>query len=340
MTSPGGDGQALGPAPDAGWWPWVAALLPALGDRLKQGEPLCRYTSARIGGPADYLIAVESAAELAEALRLAWQASAPYLVLGGGSNVLAADAGFAGLVILNRARAIEFREQSVRAESGASLGALARQCAGRGWAGLEWAVNVPGTVGGAVFGNAGAHGGDIAGSLLVAEILQRDGVRRWLSAAELGFEYRSSALKRAAAAGQTSGAVLAAEFRLTPGDPSELQTRLEEFVAYRKRTQPPGASLGSMFKNPPGDYAGRLIEAAGLKGRRIGQAEISELHGNFFVNLGAARASEVKALIDLARDTVKAKFGVELELEIELVGEWRGGGGERERGSGGERVRG
>jgi UDP-N-acetylmuramate dehydrogenase len=307
------------------------SLRSAFGELLREDEPLARHTSARVGGPADFLVVAQSADELAEQVRTAWLSGIRPFVLGGGSNVLVSDAGVRGLVIVNRARRVEFRPASgpsgagptVWAESGANFGVLARQCVLRAWGGLEWAVTVPGTVGGAVYGNAGAHGGDVAGSLVMAEILQHDGwVRTW-TRDELGFGYRTSALKRNKVNGR-SGVVLAAEFALTPGRPEALQARVNEFVEHRKRTQPPGASLGSMFKNPPGDYAGRLVEATGLKGRRIGNVEISTTHANFFVNLGEGRASDVFALIHLAHHAVKTRFGVDLELEIELVGEWGG----------------
>jgi UDP-N-acetylmuramate dehydrogenase len=302
-------------------------LQAVFGPGLKRNEPLARYTSARLGGPADFLIAAESAAELADRVRAARAAGFEPTLVGGGSNILVSDAGVRGLVILNRARAVEFRDEAasptVRAESGANLGALARQCAARGLSGLEWAATVPGTVGGAVFGNAGAHGGDLAGNLVLAEILQLDGsVVRW-GPADLAFGYRTSRLKRLKAQGWRV-VVLAAELALGRGQPQALQAQVEQFVAHRKRTQPPGASLGSMFKNPPGDYAGRLIEAAGLKGARVGQAEISTLHANFFVNQGEARAADVFALIHRAHAAVLDQFGVDLELEIELVGDWTG----------------
>jgi UDP-N-acetylmuramate dehydrogenase len=301
-------------------------LRAALGERLKENEPLAKYTSARIGGPAEFLIFAENADELAEQVRAARQLGLRYCVLGGGSNVLVSDAGVRGLVIVNRARQVEFRDSgdppTVWAESGANFGQLARQCAARGLCGLEWAATVPGTVGGAVYGNAGAHGGDIARTLRMAEILQHDdSVRQW-AIEELSFGYRTSALKRHAA--RADNVVLAAEFVLTRCDPLTAQTRIEEFAAQRRRTQPPGASIGSMFKNPREDYAGRLIEAAGLKGKRIGNVEISTRHANFFVNLGECRAADVFALIHLAHDAVKNKFGVDLELEVELVGEWGG----------------
>ncbi|MBP7690279.1 MAG: UDP-N-acetylmuramate dehydrogenase [Anaerolineales bacterium] len=299
-------------------------LRAAFGARLKENEPLAKYTAARIGGPAEFLVTAESADELAEQVRAARQLGLRPFVLGGGANILVSDTGLRGLVILNRARRVELREQAeppaVWAEAGVNLGLLARQCAARGLGGLEWAASVPGTVGGAVYGNAGAHGGDIAGSLRMAEILHLDGTVRAWTPAELAFEYRSSALKR-----QKAGyVILAAEFGLERGAPEAVQARLESFVEHRKRTQPPGASLGSMFKNPPGDYAGRLLEAAGLKGARVGQAEISPVHANFFINQGEGRAADVFALIHLAHDRVKEKFNVDLELEVELVGEWGG----------------
>jgi len=302
-------------------------LRAAFGARLKVDEPLARYTSARLGGPADFLAVANSAGELAELVRSAWRLGYPPVILGGGSNVLVSDAGVRGLVILNRARAVEFHtapehgQPSVWAESGVNLGSLARQCGARGLAGLEWAATVPGTLGGAVVGNAGAHDGDLAGNLVVAEILQQDGtVRRW-SRAELGFAYRTSRLKQLKAQGR-SPVVLAAGLALSAGQPEALQAKVDQFVAHRKRTQPPGASMGSMFKNPPGDFAGRLIEASGLKGSRLGQVEISPLHANFFVNLGEGRAADVLALIHQAHAAVLHQFGVDLELEVELIGDW------------------
>ena len=304
--------------------PTLAGLLRrAFGDRLREGEPMSRHTSARIGGPADFFVGVDSANELAEAVREALRCGARFFVLGAGSNILASDRGVRGLVIKNRTSAITFAERGetiiVRAESGVGLPTLARQCVLRGAAGLEWAATVPGTVGGAVVGNAGAHGSDTAACLRLATILQGNGGVREYSKADLKFAYRKSALKNGERA-----VVLSAEFALKRGDPNELQARVDSFIMHRKRTQPPGASIGSMFKNPPGDYAGRLIEVAGLKGMRIGKAEISPIHANFFVNLGGASANDVYSLISLAQSKVREKFGVELELEIELVGDWGG----------------
>ncbi len=307
-------------------------LRTAFGGVLKEGEPLSRYTSSRIGGPAEYLAVAESADQLAELVRTAWRFGLKTFVMGAGSNILVSDAGIRGLVIVNRAQKVEFREAgdllTLRAESGASFSSLGLQCVQRGWAGLEWASGIPGTVGGAIYGNAGAHGGETGRHLRVAEILQPDGIVRTWTREEMGFGYRSSALKRHGA-DQTNGRVptsiiLAAEFEATRADREVLQLRVEELLARRKRTQPPGASLGSVFKNPPGDHAGRLLEAAGLKNTGIGNAEISGQHANFIINLGSARASDVFALIHLAHEAVKEKFGIDLELEVELVGEWGG----------------
>lgn len=308
----------------AGFQSAVATLQAA----IRLNEPLARYTTARIGGPADVLVEAPSAKVLQDLVVAARKWEMPATILGGGANVLISDAGLRGLVIINRAKHIEFREGArVWCESGTVLPALARECVARGLAGLEWAAGVPGTVGGAVVGNAGAHGRNIAADLLSATLLnEMDEVVEW-SQEDLQFAYRSSRIKREA--GSSNGAirktrvvVLAATFQLTTTDPSELARKVDAFNDYRRRTQPPGASIGSMFKNPPGQAAGQLINQCGLKGTRVGDAEISTVHANFFVNHGQATASDVKALLDVAQQQVKEKFGIELELEIELLGKW------------------
>jgi len=300
--------------------PPIDVLYAKLGDKVKENVLLAPYTSARIGGPADVLITVNSADELARTIKLLWKLDLEYLMLGGGSNVLVSDSGVRSVVVLNRAKAVRFHlgdEPSVTAESGVVFSNLANRCAFKGFSGLEWAATVPGTIGGAVYGNAGAFGGDMAGNLISAELLTEDG-REKFTAEQMGYDYRTSTLKR----GELDAIVVMAELRLENSTREDVTVKIEQFSAHRKTTQPPGASMGSMFKNPPGDYAGRLIEASGMKGIRIGNAEISPGHGNFFINHDNTRADDILALIQLVQKTVKEQQGVDLELEIELIGEW------------------
>ena len=298
----------------------LPALRAAFGDRLQENVSLAPYTSARIGGPADALLTATSADELAETVSHLWELDVPYAILGGGSNVLVSDKGVRGVVVLNRAKDVRFDKGSnpkVRAEAGVVIANLARRAASHGLAGLEWAAAVPGTLGGAVYGNAGAFGGDMNGSLIQAELLIETGRETW-PVEKMEYGYRTSILKR-----QTlKFVVLWAEMRLEHSTKEAVSVKISEFSGRRKATQPPGASMGSMFKNPPGDFAGRLIEAAGLKGTRIGTAEISPVHANFFINHGQTKAEDVRTLANLAQETVAEKFGINLELEIELIGEW------------------
>jgi UDP-N-acetylmuramate dehydrogenase len=288
---------------------------------IKEYESLARFTSARIGGPADWLAVVDDIGALIKLVLVAQDQGVPWRILGSGSNVLVADAGVRGLVIINRTRFVAMDDRGrVYAESGANLSSLARSCISRGLGGLEWAINVPGTVGGAVVGNAGAHGGNIAGCLDRALLLWGGGTVVEWSVEQFEYDYRNSVLKRLPPG--ESPVVLSALFSLQRDDPSELAQRANEYQNRRKATQPAGASMGSIFKNPVGDFAGRLIDVAGLKGAVVGGAQISPVHANFFVNTGGASASDVKQLIDLTRTTVRERFGVELELEIELIGEW------------------
>jgi UDP-N-acetylmuramate dehydrogenase len=300
----------------------IQDLRLAFGHRLQENVTLAHYTTARVGGPCDALLPVNSAGELADAAVRLWDLEVPFFILGGGSNILVSDRGYRGVVVLNRARNVRIDARgeppAVWAESGANLGAIGRQAAVRGLSGLEWAAAIPGTVGGAVYGNAGAHGGDVASSLIVAEILHRISGKEAWTCKRMAYQYRSSILKREAA----QAVILSATLQLSRSTPEAVKARLEEISSHRRSTQPPGASMGSMFKNPAGDFAGRLIDQAGLKGTRIGGAEISTLHGNFFVNRGGASAADVLALIRLAQRTVADKFGISLELEIELVGDW------------------
>ncbi len=298
----------------------VDVLRQKFGDAVQENVSLAPYTSARIGGPADVLLTVRSADEFADAMQFIWENELPYYVLGGGSNVLVSDKGVRGIVVLDKAKEVQFEtgdSPTVRCEAGVIFSNLANRCASKGLAGLEWAATVPGTVGGAVYGNAGAFGGDMAGNLVYAELLTKNG-RETYSVEQMGYGYRTSVMKR----GEINAIVLSALLRLKNSTKDEVSVKIEQFSERRKATQPPGASMGSMFKNPAGDHAGRLIEAAGLKGTRIGAAEISTLHGNFFVNHGKTKAEDVLALIRLVQKTVVETFSVQLDLEVELVGEW------------------
>ncbi len=300
--------------------PPIDMLYAKLGDQVKENVSLAPYTSARIGGPADILVTAGSGDELARIVKLLWKLDLEFIMLGGGSNVLVSDKGVRGVVVLNRAKGVRFHngdEPSVTAESGVVFSNLANRCASKGFSGLEWAATVPGTIGGAAYGNAGAFGGDMAGNLISVELLTETGPEKF-TVEQMDYGYRTSVLKR----GELDAIVLAAELRLTNSTKEEVTVKIEQFSAHRRATQPPGASMGSMFKNPNGDYAGKLIEECGLKGARIGNAEISPLHGNFFLNHANTKAADIFALIQLVQKTVKEKQGVDLELEIELIGEW------------------
>jgi len=309
-----------------------------LGSSVTEHEPLARHTTFRIGGPADLYAVATTVDQLAGLAELAAEHGIPITVLGGGSNVLVSDAGVRGLVIANQARhfawrmppalSIEERQPITHpqlvAESGVLLAGLARTAIKAGFSGLEWAVSVPGTVGGAVIGNAGAHGSDIARNLVVALVAYPGQGRRTLTGEQLAFAYRSSLLKRQLAAGLAPPVVLTATFELQPGDAAALTALADSYLARRRASQPVEPSAGSIFRNPPGDHAGRLVEAAGLKGHRIGGAQISSRHANFIVNIENARAADVRALMDLMRQQVLENTGVELVPEILFVGEWHG----------------
>ncbi|HUS84825.1 MAG TPA: UDP-N-acetylmuramate dehydrogenase [Anaerolineales bacterium] len=299
----------------------VLRLRELFGDRLGESVPMAPYTSARIGGLADFLLEVHSADDLADATRQLWDEDVPFRILGGGSNILVSDRGVREVVVLNRARKIHFFQEDeahyVKAESGAVLGTVARLAGDRGWSGLEWGATVPGTVGGAVVGNAGAYGEDMASVLKVAEILQQDGcVEEW-PLERLQYGYRDSILKR-----NPGPVILSTILELSASTVDACKTKIGEYSQQRTQSQPAGASMGSMFKNPPDDFAGRLIDAVGLKGIKQGAVSISSKHANFFMNEGEGTADQVWTLIQTAREKVKEKFGVSLELEIELIGEW------------------
>jgi len=305
---------------------WQQELRRLWGEALKLDEPLLRYTTFRIGGPAQALLVVRTVDDLCSAVLWARHRRIPFYVLGQGSNVLVADRGVEGLVIVNRCQNYRFVELAegvtVFAEAGVSLSRLAYKVSARGWSGLEWAAGIPGTLGGAIVGNAGAFGSDISASLIRVEVLDGQGERRSYEAANLDFSYRSSRFKKEGGRSNRELIILTAELSLSRADRAQAIERCREAVRLRRKSQPlDEPSAGCVFKNPPRDYAGRLIEAAGLKGKQIGGARFSCTHANFVVNDGQATARDVLALIDLARTEVRQQFSQELELEIECIGQ-------------------
>jgi len=288
------------------------------GARVAAHQPLAEFTSFRIGGPAELMITVESQAELMAVLDAAHRAVTPSFCLGSGTNLLVSDRGIRGVVVRLTGEFIklEFDGVRVRAGAAAQFGALVEQAVERGLAGLEFGEGIPGSVGGGLVMNAGAFGGEIARVVTFVHGATIEGAAGSLSNAEAGFAYRRTDLPR-------GFVITRVDFELWPGEREALCARVAELKAKRASRQPRGLpNAGSIFKNPPGNFAGRLLESAGMKGARIGGAAFSDQHANFIVNLGGARAEEVRTLIELARTRVRETSGVALEPEVRLVGEW------------------
>jgi UDP-N-acetylmuramate dehydrogenase len=286
---------------------------------VRRDEPLGRHSEYGIGGPADWYLRVRDAAHLAHLMRRCHEEGVPVTVIGAGSNSLVLDGGIRGLVVeLPRSRLREVSDGLVELPGGAMMPRAALDCAARGLGGLEFAIGVPGTCGASVRGNAGAFGVEIKDVLADCDALAPDGTARTFTAQELGFVYRDSRLKH-----ELAGHVVVAARLSVHVDLAEAVRALTDAIqAERRATQPYNErSLGSMFTNPPGDHAGRLIDAAGLKGARVGGAEVSLKHANFVINAGGATAADVLALCDLIQRTVAEKFGVHLVPEIAVLGE-------------------
>ena len=283
----------------------------------KFDEPLKRYTAWKIGGPADALLEPGSVDELIEANEKAAEHGVPVTILGGGTNVLIRDGGIRGLTIrLAKSLAhVEVEGMRVTADAGVLYPVLANTTAGRGLAGLEFATGIPGTVGGAVYMNAGAYGSETTEVLDWADVLRDHRVVR-MENRELDLSYRHSALHE-----NQGWIVLRASYTLAPGDPLVLKARIKEFRSQRMNGSPNRPSCGSTFKRPKGDFPGRVIEAAGLKGTRVGRIEVSRVHANYFVNLGDGTAQEALELIELVRQRVIERLGIELEPEVRVIGE-------------------
>ena len=293
------------------------STLQRLFPSAKFDEPLKRYTAWKIGGLADALLEPESADELIRAVKKASEHDIPVTVLGGGTNVLVRDGGIRGLTIrlAKSLTNVEIEGTTVTADAGVLYPVLANTTAGRGLAGLEFATGIPGTVGGAVYMNAGAYGSETTEVLDWADVLRDQKVTR-MENRDLDLSYRHSALHD-----HPGWIVLRAGYTLVPGDPTELKARIKEFRAQRMNGSPNRPSCGSTFKRPRGDFPGRVIEAAGLKGTRVGNIEVSPVHANYLVNLGGGTAEDALALIELVRKTVRERLGIELESEVRIVGE-------------------
>lgn len=292
----------------------LSALLPA--GCVRENVTLAPYTTMRTGGPAALFAEPRNAQQLTHVHQWAQEKGLPLLILGNGSNLLIADSGFDGLVIhLGRALSeVSVFANTLTAQAGASLAAAARAAAQASLTGLEFAAGIPGSIGGAVCMNAGAYGGEIAQVIVSARVLTPEGVRT-VSKDELSLGYRSSAVM------QNGWVVLEATFELAPGSPDEIKATMADLAARRREKQPlQYPSCGSFFKRPVGYYAGALIEQAGLKGYRMGDAQVSEMHAGFVINRGHATSSEIYRLMQEVQRRVQAQFGVTLEPEVRLIG--------------------
>lgn len=297
----------------------VAWLLELPG--VSEDEPLASRTSFGIGGPAEFFVELSRVEAIEKAIDGCRERDIPYLILGAGTNLLIADGGVEGLVIrvVNRDHHIEGTR--VRAGAGLKMMRLARIVADAGLRGFEFAIGVPGSVGGAVYQNAGCWGKEMREVLVHAEVYQPGSGASTMSPSDLKLGYRTSALREGALKGAL---IISATIKLERGDGEEAKRLMARLTKERNETQPiKTKNCGSVFKNPPGDSAGRLVQAAGLKGLRQGAAVISQLHGNFIVNEGGATASDVRTLIDRARAEIKRRFNLDIETEVEMVGRWK-----------------
>ena len=297
-----------------------------IGVKTSRDEPLARFTTMRVGGPADLFATIHNAHELRALVRFARARALEHVILGRGSDVVIADAGIRGLVIQVRAEGSRTDGVRYTAEAGVQMARAATETQRAGLTGLEFGLAIPGTVGGAVWANAGAHEADIAGVLESVRVLAADGTESEVAAADLALAYRDSRFKHGAQdPAAARDIVVAATFALSPADPDTIKARLDDIRRWRQAHQPIGLpSAGSVFRNPAGDSAGRLIEAAGLKGLRIGGAVVSAKHANFIVNDQKGTAGDVRRLAEHVRAEIQARDGVELAFEIEFVGDWSG----------------
>jgi UDP-N-acetylmuramate dehydrogenase len=286
---------------------------------FKKNISLAPYTTFKIGGAAKYFYTVKSIEDLTGAVKLAKKEGLPFFILGNGSNVLVSDKGFDGVVIKIENCKLKIVNCKITVDAGVLLTKLVNESVKAGLTGLEWAAGIPGTIGGAIRGNAGALGSSMADLIKTVEVFDITNLKiQTFENKDCKFGYRDSVFKH-----NKNLIIFSAELELKKGDRKKSEKLIKEYLKQRKEKQPlEYPSAGSIFKNPNGRAAGYLIEQCGLKGKKIGKAMISEKHANFIVNLGNAKAKDVKKLIDLCKEKVKEKFGIELEEEIEYLGEF------------------
>ncbi|MFZ0445983.1 MAG: UDP-N-acetylmuramate dehydrogenase [Bacillus sp. (in: firmicutes)] len=285
---------------------------------VKKDEELARHTTMKIGGPADLFIEPTSIEGLKKTMQIVQKYRVNWRTIGRGSNLLVSDQGIEGVVIKlgNNLKDMKLDGTQLTVGAGYSIVALAVLISKKGLSGLEFASGIPGSVGGAVYMNAGAHGSDISKILTDAHILFEDGSLQWLTNDEMEFSYRTSVLQK-----KRPGIVVEARFQLTEGDKEQIVAVMQKNKDYRKVTQPyDSPCAGSIFRNPLPHFAGKLVEEAGLKGFQIGGAQISEMHGNFIVNAGNAKASDVLQLIEYVKKTIMEKYNIQMETEVEIIG--------------------
>ncbi len=288
------------------------------GVAVKVREPLARYTSFKVGGPADYFVEATTVRGLTACLRVMERRGVPVLLLGNGSNLLVSDHGVRGAVLRLRGefRRVHWRDSGAEVGAACAVSRLVREAVRRGWGGLEFAEGIPGSVGGSLVMNAGAYGSEMERVVHRVDAVTAAGEALALGRQELRFSYRETRLPAGAVVTRVGMA-------LTPATPAAAEARMRAIMARRKENQPSGhPNFGSVFRNPPGDHAGRLIEASGLKGLRVGDAEVSRRHANFIVNRGGARAQDVRRLIERVCSEVESRFSITLQTEVRFAGEW------------------
>ncbi|MGG3466579.1 UDP-N-acetylmuramate dehydrogenase [Neobacillus pocheonensis] len=286
--------------------------------KVKKNEPLAHHTTIKIGGPADIFIEPSSVENLYKVMEIINKHRINWRAIGRGSNLLVSDKGIEGAIIKlgSGIDHLDISGSEITVGGGHSLVSLSTLISKKGLSGLEFASGIPGSIGGAVYMNAGAHGSDISKILTKAHILFEDGKMEWLSNEEMEFAYRTSVLQK-----KRPGIVVEAVFQLVEGEKANIVTQMQKNKDYRKETQPWNyPCAGSIFRNPLPNYAGKLVEVAGLKGFSIGGAKISEMHGNFIINAGNATAGDVLSLIQHVKDTIYSLYEIRMETEVEIIG--------------------